>query len=99
MAKIYDIVSVKYVKVPTGEKYPNDYKRTNLRGKLKYSTTRTNPRTINSNWGSVRKNAYDLSSSGNAFVKWSKPKRKLVSVTQTFPDGTKEVTYYKPKRG
>ncbi len=95
--KKYQVESVTYVKVPTKERYPNDYPIKGIRGKTKYDSTKKSQEVLNTTWGKIKKDAYKESQSNeNVYVGW---KTHIQKIVRTHPNGVKEVTYFNPVRG
>ena len=96
----YEIETVTYVKVPTGEKFPEDFPVPYLRGKRQYmKAEKKGTERIQTSWGNLKQKAYDLSvKDKNVSVTWKTPKKQLVKLTRELPNGVKQVTYYNPVR-
>lgn len=95
----YEIESITYLKVPTNVKYPDDYVIKHLRGKKVYKTKeKIGPNSIKSTWSILKQDAYKQSvADKNVSVTWKTPRKQLVKITKSLPNGVKEVTYFKPK--
>lgn len=94
----YPIRTITYVRRPTGEVYPADFKPTYLAGKRVYGDSEmTNEKIINSTWGAEKQKIFNKSKKDNKVSVHWRP-RQVVSVTKEFADGRKETTSYKPVR-
>lgn len=97
----YQVETVTYLKVPTGEIYPIDYKNEKLRGKRKYDIKKPGKKgTIETTWGALKKDVYKKSvEDKNYHVTWKKPKTQVQKVVRIHPDGVQEITYFNPIKG
>ena len=95
----YDIVLRTYKKTPNG--------KTNQWGHKSYDSKEVRSKTLNNtNFGELKRDVYNASKKDkNVYVAYGRDEyyiqrkpRRIKSVTKTFADGSKEVTYYKPVR-
>lgn len=94
----YQVETVTYLKVPTGELYPEDYPYANVRGKKKYNAkVLDSKKVVNTTWGDIKKKAYEESvGNKNVNVTWRKPAVQIQKIVRKHPDGVQEITYFNP---